>query len=107
MSMQMYILTIIAITLLIMAGTFEIFVCWQRYEREKSYKAEASVEYVKNNDKWVSVDGSIYLYFNKDSSKPNINLGSNILILNNVYPIINSGNPGGFDYAKSSCRLIW
>lgn len=68
--------------------------------KEKSYKALATVEAVYKNNKWQQVEGDVLLYFKKDSSVPNIHYGSQILITKNIASIVNSGNPGGFNYAQ-------
>ncbi len=68
--------------------------------KEKSYKTIATVNAVYINKKWQNVDGDILLYFKKDSTIPNIKYGSQILVTKNLNSIINSGNPGGFNYAE-------
>ena len=68
--------------------------------KEKSYKALATVEAVFNNGVWQSVEGDILLYFKKTDGLPNIHYGSQIIITNNLNHIINSGNPGGFNYSR-------
>lgn len=68
--------------------------------KQKSYKALATVEAVYKNNNWQSVEGDVLLYFRKDSTIPPIQYGSQILIKNNVVSIVNSGNPGGFNYAR-------
>ena len=68
--------------------------------KEKSYKAQATVEAVYKNNQWQQVEGDVLLYFKKDSTIPNIHYGSQILITKNIAGIINSGNPGGFNYAQ-------
>ncbi|MFY7965131.1 MAG: ComEC/Rec2 family competence protein [Chitinophagaceae bacterium] len=68
--------------------------------KEKSYKALASVNAIDNKGAWKNVDGDVLLYFRKDSSMPDLHYGSQIIIHNNIANIVNSGNPGGFDYAR-------
>jgi competence protein ComEC len=72
-------------------------------EKPKSYKALAKVNalYV-NNTNWQKTEGDILLYFNKDSSIPDLKYGSQIIVIQNFNPIINAGNPGGFNYAQYS-----
>ncbi len=68
--------------------------------KEKSYKALATTEAVYKNNKWQNVEGDVLLYFKKDSTMPNIHYGSQILVTKNITTIVNSGNPGGFNYAQ-------
>lgn len=68
--------------------------------KEKSYKALATAQAVKNNSNWQKVEGDVLLYFKKDSSMPNLGYGSQIVITKNLVSIVNSGNPGGFNYAR-------
>ena len=68
--------------------------------KEKSFKVLASAEAIFVNKQWKLVDGDILLYFKKDSISPKLEYGDQIIIRNNLVKIINSGNPGGFDYAR-------
>ena len=69
-------------------------------EKEKSFKALSSVQYLANNTIVKPVDGSILLYFKKDSSLSRLNYGSQIIFTKPLQPIKNSGNPGCFDYQR-------
>jgi competence protein ComEC len=69
-------------------------------EKQKSFKALAKAEAILVNGKWKEVSGDILLYFRKDSTKPNLQYGAQIVIAQNLMPIINAGNPGGFNYAR-------
>ncbi|MCZ2223654.1 MAG: competence protein ComEC family protein [Chitinophagales bacterium] len=69
-------------------------------EKPKSYKALAEVQSIFINNKWQPIVGDVLLYFKKDSTKPNLQYGSQIIFVNNLMPIINAGNPGGFNYAR-------
>ncbi len=71
-------------------------------EKTKSYKANASVDYILNNDSVIKTDGKIILYFKKDSSLSNLGYGSQLVITKPLQEIKNSGNPGGFDYKRYS-----
>lgn len=70
--------------------------------KPKSYKALAKANAVLKNGIWQPVEGDVLLYFKKDSSKPNLNYSNQIVIVSNLAPIINAGNPGGFNYARYS-----
>ncbi|HLK29025.1 MAG TPA: hypothetical protein VKT28_10595, partial [Puia sp.] len=48
-------------------------------EKEKSFKALASIDYVENNDSLHPIKSSILLYFKKDSSLPQLGYGSQII----------------------------
>jgi len=69
-------------------------------EKEKSFKALASIDYVENNDSLHPIKSSILLYFKKDSSLPQLGYGSQIIFNKSLQSIKNSGNPGAFDYER-------
>lgn len=69
-------------------------------EKPNSWKAQATVNAVKTNDGWQKTTGEILVYFKKDSAKPNLNYGSQLLLRKDLQPITNSGNPGAFDYNR-------
>lgn len=71
-------------------------------EKTKSYKAEALVQTILEDEKSISVRGKIILYFKKDTALDQIGYGSQILIAKSLQEIQNSGNPGGFDYKRYS-----
>lgn len=79
-----------------------ILVCLQEdvVVKPKSYKAQAKIVSIQKNDKWIPVNGNVLLYFRKDSIPPNLKYGSHIVIAKRLLPIVNSGNPGGFNYAR-------
>ncbi len=69
-------------------------------EKEKSFKALASVDYIEDDNTFHPVKSSILLYFKKDSSLPQLGYGSQIIFNKALQPIKNSGNPGAFDYQR-------
>lgn len=69
-------------------------------EKTKSYKALATFDSIYIHKQWKKVTGKILLYFKKESLKPNLNYGTQILIHKNLMPIKNAGNPGGFNYEQ-------
>lgn len=69
-------------------------------EKEKSFKALSKAEAILINNEWQPVQGNILLYFKKDSTQPKLQYGSQIVITKGITPIINAGNPGGFNYAR-------
>ncbi|HVM86560.1 MAG TPA: ComEC/Rec2 family competence protein [Puia sp.] len=69
-------------------------------EKEKIFKALASVDYVESNDSLHPVKSSILLYFKKDSSLLQLSYGSQIAFNKPLQGIKNSGNPGAFDYER-------
>ena len=71
-------------------------------EKTKSFKANASVNYIIRNDEIIKVSGKIILYLKKDSLTPQIDYGSQIIFKKSLQEIKNSGNPGGFDYKRYS-----
>ncbi|MEI9944098.1 MAG: ComEC/Rec2 family competence protein [Chitinophagaceae bacterium] len=71
-------------------------------EKAKSLKAEASVDYLIQNDSITPTEGKIIIYLQKDSSLQQLTYGSQIIFKKPLQEIKNSGNPGGFDYKKYS-----
>lgn len=69
-------------------------------EKPKSYKALAQINALYINNNWQLTKGNALIYFRKDSSKPSLQYGSQIIVIKNLLPIINAGNPGGFNYAQ-------
>jgi competence protein ComEC len=78
-------------------------------EKTKSFKANASVNYLLQDEKKTLVKGKIIVYFKKEGTAPQKNAavqmpeyGSQIIIRKPLQEIKNSGNPGGFDYKRYS-----
>jgi competence protein ComEC len=71
-------------------------------EKTKSYKANASVDFILQNNSATKTKGTIILYFKKDSSVAKLRYGSRIIIHKPLQEIKNPGNPGGFDYKRYS-----
>ncbi|HYM94414.1 MAG TPA: ComEC/Rec2 family competence protein, partial [Chitinophagaceae bacterium] len=69
-------------------------------EKNKSFKAEATVNFLLQEGDKIPVKGKIILYFKKDSSLPPLTYGSQIVFKKPLQEIKNSGNPGGFDYKR-------
>jgi competence protein ComEC len=67
-------------------------------EKAKSYKALASAEVVFSNGIGHRVSGNLLVYFKKDTMRPSLDYGSQIIIYKSLQPITNSGNPGAFNY---------
>ncbi|MEP7319244.1 MAG: ComEC/Rec2 family competence protein [Panacibacter sp.] len=68
-------------------------------EKTNSYKALASVNGITQNGEWKNSAGKILVYFKKDSL-PALGYGSKLLVHKTLQPIVNSGNPGAFDYNR-------
>jgi competence protein ComEC len=71
-------------------------------EKTKSYKANATVDFIIKHDSVTPCEGKIILYFKKDSIISKLKYGSRIVINKPLQEIKNSGNPGGFDYKRYS-----
>src|SRR6188768_2651209 len=71
-------------------------------EKTRSYKANASVDHIIQNDSCIKTKGTIILYFKKDSTLSTLGYGSQLIITKPVQEIKNSGNPGGFNYKRYS-----
>jgi competence protein ComEC len=71
-------------------------------EKTKSFKANASVDFILNNDTSIKTNGTIIIYFKKDSTTGELKYGSQLIVRKSLQEIKNSGNPGGFDYKRYS-----
>ena len=69
-------------------------------EKDKSWKALATVEIIDKQQSVIPIEGSILLYLKKDSSLPQLDYGSKIVFYKSLQPIKNAGNPGSFDYER-------
>lgn len=69
-------------------------------EKEKSYKARASVADILHNNKVMPASGHIILYFRKDSLPPAVQYGTRLCFAKPLQPIVSSGNPGSFNYKQ-------
>jgi competence protein ComEC len=69
-------------------------------EKAKSYKSIASVQQIIINDTVYLVEGSILIYFNKDSITHQLDYGAQIIFNKPLQDIRNSGNPGSFNYVR-------
>ena len=68
-------------------------------EKPNSYKALAEINAVYNNS-WIPAKGKVLLYFKKDSLKPRLHYGSEIISNKPLQAIQNSGNPAAFNYVR-------
>ena len=69
-------------------------------EKNKSYKAIATVNAIIRKDSVYAVTGKLLLYFSKDSSSNSIAYGNRIIIKKELQEIKNSGNPAAFNYKR-------
>jgi len=69
-------------------------------EKNKSYKAVATVNAIVRNDSVYAVAGKLLLYFSKDSVSNLIAYGNRIIIKKELQEIKNSGNPAAFNYKR-------
>ena len=79
-------------------------------EKARSYKAVASVRIILKNNQSIPVKGRVILYFQKDSFSASddtsgnrtlqLQYGSELIFSRSLQPIINTGNPGAFDYKQ-------
>jgi hypothetical protein len=66
-------------------------------EKARSWKATIKIQYVFNNEKWVSADGKLISYFSKDSTKALPKSGELILFYAHPDSIPPPLNPYAFD----------
>lgn len=69
-------------------------------EKPHSYKAAATALRLVYPDSMMPVKGTILLYFQKDSCRPALHYGDQLLIAAPLQPIKNPGNPGSFDFQR-------
>jgi competence protein ComEC len=69
-------------------------------EKNKSYKALATIDAIINKDSVYRARGKLLLYFSKDSAVNNITYGDRIIIKKELQEIKNSGNPAAFNYKR-------
>ena len=69
-------------------------------EKEKSFKAIASVEYVSDEHHTHVANGTIILYLQKDSAVKRLGYGNRLAFNKPLQPIRNAGAPGSFDYRR-------
>src|SRR5882672_3902854 len=70
----------------------------QFVEKANSYKTLAEINAVYIHGHWLSTTGNILLYLKKDSVKPVLQYGSQIIFNKSLQPIQNSKNPAAFNY---------
>ena len=71
-------------------------------EKANSYKALASVLSLSDSLASIPVNGTVVLYFKKESLPPSLQYGSRLVFNRPLQEIKNAGNPGSFDY-KTYC----
>ncbi|HUC83264.1 MAG TPA: ComEC/Rec2 family competence protein, partial [Flavisolibacter sp.] len=71
-------------------------------EKTNSYKALARFTQVGDSASMQPVEGSLILYFKKDSLLPPLQYGSQIVFQKPLQEIRNAGNPGSFNYKTYS-----
>jgi competence protein ComEC len=69
-------------------------------EKANSYKALAEINAAHTHKRWLTATGNILVYFKKDSVKPVLQYGSQIILNKSLEPIQNSRNPAAFDYNR-------
>lgn len=69
-------------------------------EKTNSYKAVAEINAVYKDKHWLSATGNVLLYFKKDSVKPTLQYGAQIVFNKPLQQIQNSGNPAALDYKR-------
>ena len=68
--------------------------------KEKSYKTIASIQYINVSDSVTTCDGKIIIYIPKVAVKPKLQYGDRIVFNKKLQRIVNTGNPGAFDYRR-------
>lgn len=69
-------------------------------EKERSWKTTAKVTAILHQQRIIHVSGSVLLYLQKDSNRVMPVYGSRIITAALPRPVLNTGNPGAFDYRQ-------
>jgi len=69
-------------------------------QKSKTFKAEASVQAIFRNNRFITVKTNILLYIQKNQELPLLVYGTKIIFYKTLQPIKNSGNPNTFDYQR-------
>ena len=69
-------------------------------EKNKTYKALATVDAILKSDSVYAVTGKLLIYFEKDSVSGKIAYGNRIIIKKELQEIKNSNNPAAFNYKR-------
>jgi competence protein ComEC len=72
--------------------------------KEKSWKAEASIQWLTPHQQWQSASGKVIVYLQKSPKAAALQYGSRLLLVKPLQPIANAGNPGGFNYKDYTAR---
>jgi competence protein ComEC len=69
-------------------------------EKENSYKALAAVDQILKGGQLHTTTGNVLVYFKKDSIKPSLQYGSQIVCNKPLQQVQNSGNPAALNYNR-------
>ncbi len=69
-------------------------------DKNKTYKANATVTSVYRNKKYLPATGTIIIYVDKKNISSSLQYGSQILFTKSIQKIKNTGNPGAFNYQR-------
>ncbi len=72
----------------------------QPTEKEKSIKTVLEIQAIRSNNEWISTDGKVILYFQKDKKSSSLKNGDRIIFEPSLQEIENAGNPKEFDYKQ-------
>ena len=73
-------------------------ICEPLVEKANSYKALAEVSAIYTFNGWNPSIGKVMLYFKKDTTRPAIRYGSQLICYKALQAIQNNGNPAALDY---------
>ncbi len=79
---------------------FEAIISEPITEKENSYKTTAHVKKYSAEDSVYTLNNSIVLYFEKDSSENSLNYGDKILFKSRINKVKTAGNPYEFNYKQ-------
>ena len=68
--------------------------------KPKSYKANAKIVAKFSKNQWVPTNGKVIIYTKKDSAFAHLKMGNAFVVSKPLTRVVNSGNPGGYNYAR-------
>ena len=68
-------------------------------ETPATFKSIATVSHLLKGDTLIGVHGKLIAYFRKDATAAGLQYGSEMILFSALQPVMNSGNPGSFDFA--------
>lgn len=79
---------------------FQVVLISHPQDKAKSWKVEAKLQKVKTDQRWLTVEGKVLLYFSKEYFAEAFQYGDVLLIEGSPQLLAAPANPGEFDYKR-------